>query len=106
MSPFILHRRGTMGIVKTWGKEVSNAIEEMTDQYGSSYKIEIHAICKEEDISLRLSHVVDVGDRLFKYPFKQIDDITDMKVLDQTIMASAGHLIIANVPVLIYKEVK
>ena len=106
MSPFILHRRGTMGIVKSWGKEVSNAIEEMTEQYGRNYKIEIHAICRDEDISLRLSHVVDTGDRLFKYPFKQIDTITDMKVLDQTIMASAGHLIIANVPVLIYKEVK
>ena len=92
--------------MRIWEQEVDNTIEEMIEQYGVSYTIELHAICSEENISLRLSHVIDIGDRCFKYPFKQVDGIANIITLDQVIMESAGHLISASVPVLIYKEVK
>lgn len=92
--------------MRIWEQEVDNTIEEMIEQYGVSYAIELHAICSEENISLRLSHIIDIGDRLFKYPFKQVDGIANIVTLDQVIMESVGHLIAANVPVSIYKEVK
>ena len=92
--------------MKTWERELGRAISSITEQHGNDYQIELHAVCNRKDISLRVSYVIDIGSRSLKYPFRQIDDIASKRDLDQIIMTSVGRLIVANVPVLIYKEVK
>lgn len=91
---------------KTWETELSHAISAITEQHGSDYQIELHAIGNRGNISLRVSYVIDAGSRSLKYPFRQIDDIASIRDLDQIIMTSVGRLITANVPISIYKEVK
>ena len=92
--------------MRTWEQELNRAIEAITEQHGNDYTIELHAVGSKDNISLRVSYVIDIGSRSLKYPFRQIDDIVDMKSLDQIIMASVRRLIVSSVPVLIYKEVK